>query len=136
MAGQAAFSQRSLFLFGPPGNGKTHLGHLVNNVFEGGIWIPHCIAIENNIIRIFEAVVEADQAYGQRRDDLVIEVPRADIPAEIELAVGQRLQIQSPDGNVTRVVVSDLDEASATLDANHPLAGKDLTFEVELVEIV
>ncbi len=54
LAGLAAASGRSLFVFGPPGNGKTTLGRLIHNALQGDIWIPHCIAIEDNIIRVYD----------------------------------------------------------------------------------
>lgn len=79
--------------------------------------------------------IPADQAYGPHQPELVQKVEREQIPAEIELALGVQLQAQGPDGQVFRLVVIELDETSATLDGNHPLAGKALTFELELVEI-
>ncbi|MCW8882858.1 MAG: peptidylprolyl isomerase [Sedimenticola sp.] len=79
--------------------------------------------------------IPADQAYGPHQPELVQKVEREQIPAEIELALGVQLQAQGPDGQVFRLVVVELDETSATLDGNHPLAGKALTFELELVEI-
>lgn len=54
VAALAAASGRSLFLFGPPGNGKTTLGRLLHNALEGDLWIPHCIAIDSHVIRIFD----------------------------------------------------------------------------------
>lgn len=57
VAALAASSGRSLFLFGPPGNGKTTLGRLLHNSVEGELWIPHCIAIDSHIIRIFDRQV-------------------------------------------------------------------------------
>ena len=63
------------------------------------------------------------------------DVPRADIPAEIPLEVGSRLQMQTQDGQVIPVTVAAVEEESVTLDANHPLAGEDLTFNIELVKI-
>ena len=54
LAGLAASSGRSLFVFGPPGNGKTSLGHLIHGALQGDIWIPHCIGIEENIIRVYD----------------------------------------------------------------------------------
>jgi hypothetical protein len=54
LAGLAASSGRSLFLYGPPGNGKTTLGCALNDALEGDLWIPHCIGIDSNIIRIFD----------------------------------------------------------------------------------
>jgi len=54
IAGLARASGRSLFIHGPPGNGKTTLAHLLHNALEGYLWVPHCIAIESNIIRVFD----------------------------------------------------------------------------------
>ena len=54
LAGLAATSRRSLFLFGPPGNGKTSVGRMIHAAFHGDIWIPHCIGIDENIIRIYD----------------------------------------------------------------------------------
>ena len=82
-----------------------------------------------------KTTIACDQAYGPRNDDLVIETPREHIPAEVELEVGRKLQARSQEGQVTRVVVTKVTEETVTLDANHPLAGEDLTFEIELVEI-
>ncbi|AKH21203.1 FKBP-type peptidyl-prolyl cis-trans isomerase [Sedimenticola thiotaurini] len=79
--------------------------------------------------------IPPEQAYGEHQPELVQEVDRAQIPADIELAIGVQLQAQGPDGQVFRLVVSELAENSVTLDGNHPLAGKALTFELELVEI-
>jgi FKBP-type peptidyl-prolyl cis-trans isomerase 2 len=62
-------------------------------------------------------------------------VPREQIPAEIPLEVGIQLQMQSPTGQVMPVTVVEISETEVILDANHPLAGKDLTFELELVSI-
>ena len=79
--------------------------------------------------------IPANEAYGQRRDDLLMVVEREKLPEGMEPAVGQQLQMQRTDGMTAIVVVSDISETTITLDANHPLAGKDLTFEIELVEI-
>lgn len=80
--------------------------------------------------------VAAEDAYGERRDDLVFALEREQLPEELDLEVGQRLQLRQQDGNTFQVTVADLDEQSVTVDANHPLAGRELTFEIELVEIV
>jgi peptidylprolyl isomerase len=79
--------------------------------------------------------IPADEAYGERRADMVMVVERERIPENIEPDVGQQLQI-AQGGQVAVVTVTDVAEESVTLDANHPLAGRDLTFELELVEIV
>ena len=79
--------------------------------------------------------VPADQAYGQADPSARQAVPRSEIPAEIPLEQGLQLQMQTPEGQVVPVTVADVNETEVTLDANHPLAGKDLTFAVELVSV-
>lgn len=81
-----------------------------------------------------EIRIPAAEAYGDRKDDLVIIVERAQLPPDIEPAVGQQLQL-SQEGRAFVVTVADVNEQNITLDANHPLAGEDLTFELQLVEI-
>lgn len=78
--------------------------------------------------------IEPENAYGERREEMVQNVPRNDIPAEIELAVGMQLQASGPQGQMI-VTVMELSDDVVRLDANHPLAGKALTFDLELVEI-
>ncbi len=75
-------------------------------------------------------------AYGPRRDELVHQVPRGDIPAEIELEPGRTLLAHTPDGNQLQLVVREVTDDNVTVDANHPLAGEDLTFDLEMVEVV
>jgi peptidylprolyl isomerase len=79
--------------------------------------------------------ITPDDAYGPLRKDLVIEVKKSDIPGEIDTSVGQRLQIPQPEGQPIPVVITEVTDETITLDANHPLAGKTLIFDVELVEI-
>lgn len=79
--------------------------------------------------------IPSDEAYGPVHEEARQDVPRAQIPAEIPLEVGIQLQMQSPTGQVVPVTVVAITEESVTLDANHPLAGKDLTFALELVSI-
>ncbi len=79
--------------------------------------------------------VPADQAYGQPDPNARQSVPRAEIPAEIPLDLGTQLQVQTPQGQVMPVTVVEVTDAEVTLDANHPLAGRNLTFAIELVEI-
>ena len=80
--------------------------------------------------------VSALLAYGPRRDDLVVEVEKEKLNDDIEPQIGQRLQIKQPDGQSFIVTVTEVSDQSVVLDANHPLAGKDLIFEIDLVEIV
>src|SRR5690606_16604641 len=79
--------------------------------------------------------VPADEAYGQPMDEARQAIPRDQIPADIPLELGTRLQMQTPDGQAVPVVVAELNDDTVTLDANHPLAGQDLTFNIELVAI-
>ncbi|NNF49962.1 MAG: peptidylprolyl isomerase [Woeseiaceae bacterium] len=79
--------------------------------------------------------MEADQAYGERRDELVQEVPRSALPDEIKPEEGMALQSQSPEGHIMNLVVTGVADASITVDANHPLAGHALSFDIELVAI-
>lgn len=79
--------------------------------------------------------VPSDQAYGAVNEDARQAIPRGDIPADIPLEVGTQLQMQTPQGQVMPVTVAEVTETEVTLDANHPLAGKDLTFAIELVKI-
>ena len=80
--------------------------------------------------------VPADQAYGPYREELVQEIDRELVPEDLKLEVGQQLALRLSPGRSIRVTVTKLTESKVTLDANHPLAGKDLTFDLQLVEIV
>lgn len=79
--------------------------------------------------------IEAGNAYGERRDELVFTVSRDQMPEETDVEVGDMLRVGFPDGSNAAVQVTAADDQSVTLDANHPLAGKNLTFELELVSI-
>lgn len=79
--------------------------------------------------------VESNNAYGPRREDLIAEVERNRIPEHIDPQVGQQLQINQPNGEAMVVTVTAVSESNVRLDGNHPLAGKDLVFDIELVEI-
>ncbi len=78
-------------------------------------------------------IIEADQAYGQRIDALVQQVARASINLDADPQVGMNLIMQLPDGNQIPITITEVTPEYLTLDANHPLAGSQLTFEVELV---
>jgi len=80
--------------------------------------------------------VTAENAYGPHQPDAIQTVERSMIPAEVELAIGAQLQATAPDGQVLVLTVSAVEETTVTLDGNHPLAGQDLTFDIELMEIV
>ena len=83
-----------------------------------------------------QVTIAPEQAYGPRDPDRVQAVPREQIPENIPTEPGTQLQMQTPQGQAIPVVVAEVTETEVTLDANHPLAGKELTFDVELVEIV
>ena len=79
--------------------------------------------------------IPADKAYGPYKKEMVLEVSKAELPKGIEVQVGQQLQITQPNGQAFIVTAINMSESHITLDANHPLAGKDLTFDIQLVEI-
>ncbi|MBW2467081.1 MAG: peptidylprolyl isomerase [Deltaproteobacteria bacterium] len=75
------------------------------------------------------------KAYGEQNPSMIMVVDRKHIPPGINPEIGQRLEMGSPSGELIHVTVIKTDEQNITLDANPPLAGKDLTFDIELVEI-
>ena len=79
--------------------------------------------------------IPAEEAYGPHYDEMVLVIERDQLPEGLVPNIGQQLEMSQPDGRTVIVVVTDVSEASITVDANHPMAGKDLTFEIELVEI-
>lgn len=104
---------------------------------------------ENVLIPDFEAAIDgmavgenkkvnitAENAYGPRQDALIQTIERETIPDNIPLEEGLQLQAATPDGGPLILTVQSFDETTVTMDANHPLAGENLTFDIELVEIV
>jgi FKBP-type peptidyl-prolyl cis-trans isomerase 2 len=103
---------------------------------------------DGNMIKGFDAAVygmvvgdkktvniPAVEAYGERRDDMMIEVPISQVPPNIQPEVGQQLVLQGQGGQPMPVTVVELTDEKIVLDANHDLAGKDLIFDIELVTI-
>ena len=86
-----------------------------------------------NIGEKVSVTVAPDQAYGPIREDLVVEVPTDKMPGPVE--VGQLLQADGGDGGVVQVIVKEVNEDVIIIDGNHPLAGQDLVFEIEVVSI-
>ena len=82
------------------------------------------------------AEILADQAYGPYLEDKVVEVSRDRFPPHLELQIGTVLRMRKAGGEKIRRIVMNLSETRVTLDANHPLAGEDLTFDLQLIEIV
>jgi len=80
--------------------------------------------------------IEADDAYGQRSEELVAVIERSEIPADVNPQLGDQMEVVMEDGNSMPVTVTDATDTTITLDANHPLAGMALTFDIRLVEIV
>ena len=79
--------------------------------------------------------IPAVDAYGERNDELMIQYPKTELPDDINPEVGQQLQMQNQDGQTFVVTVAEVSPEAVTLDGNHPMAGKDLNFDLELVEI-
>ena len=79
--------------------------------------------------------IPADHAYGPHRPEAVQELARAEIPEGIDMAPGTMLEAEDSHGHRVVLKVVELTEETVTLDANHPLAGEDLTFAIELVKI-
>lgn len=80
--------------------------------------------------------IDPEQAYGAYDENAVITTTRSVLPDNLTPSVGQRLQAQDREGNPLLVTITEVTNATVTLDANHPLAGKELTFEIALQEIV
>ncbi len=80
--------------------------------------------------------IPSDDAYGPRRDELVIHVDKAEFPPSLDPREGVMLNLQGPEEEVIRAVITEVSDDSVVIDANHPLAGEDLTFDIELTEIV
>jgi peptidylprolyl isomerase len=79
--------------------------------------------------------IESEDAYGEYSDELLFDVARTDLPPNIEPKEGMVLQVSAEDGTVSNVVIKEVADDSIVLDANHPLAGKALHFEINLVSI-
>ena len=80
--------------------------------------------------------IPVDQAYGPRNEELIMDFPTDRLPEDLKPEVGMQLQLNNEQGQTFPVVVRSVSEASITLDGNHPLAGEELIFDIELVEIV
>jgi len=80
-------------------------------------------------------VIEPDQAYGESNPALTEEISRADLPENIELTEGGQLEVTQDDGSILLFMIDKVTEKTVTLDANHPLAGKALTFVIEMLKV-
>ena len=115
---------------------------------SGGRNPPEFTRGEGKVIRGFDEAVQgmeegqvktvtvpSDQAYGEHRDNLVVTVSKQQLPEGLSPEAGQQLQMRTNEGRTFQVVVTAVESDAVELDANHPLAGRDLTFEIELVRI-
>ncbi len=80
--------------------------------------------------------IPMEKAYGPRRNDMIVTVKRDQFPPDVKPDVGQRLEITQENNQDILVTVTDITDSTITLDANHPLAGRSLTFDLELVGIL
>lgn len=79
--------------------------------------------------------IPAEQAYGVPREEMIETVERKDLPDDLDLKAGGQLEVTRQDGSVFLVMVDELTDTTATLNANHPLAGKELIFDIDMLEI-
>lgn len=79
--------------------------------------------------------IPVDEAYGAKNPDMIIEFPVSEFPDDLKLEKGQRLNMTNGAGQIIPVVITEIGQETVMLDANHPLAGEDLVFDIELVEI-
>ena len=79
--------------------------------------------------------ISPEDAFGQPQEDLVVDIKKSELPKDVELAAGAYLNIESSDGKEFKAKVVEIKEDTVTLDANHPLAGVTINYDVELIEI-
>lgn len=80
--------------------------------------------------------VPADQAFGPHLDEMVVVIDRTQLPSDFNPKIGDQVQFRQMDGQILTVLVTDVSALNITIDANHPLAGKDLTFDIQFIEAV
>jgi len=128
--------------------GKLTTGEIFDSSEEGGNGPLEFTIGEGDVIPGFEEAVigmssgeaktvtiPVEQAYGPRMDELVAEVEREYLPQDAEPKLGQQYEVTQDDGQVFNVTVTEMNDTTVTLDANHPLAGRDLVFDIKLIEI-
>ena len=82
------------------------------------------------------ATIKPDEGYGDFQDDMVFQVDRDRLPSDMTPEIGTELRVRTPDDSMIPVIIVDVQDDKVTIDANHPLAGRDLVFDITLVEIV
>lgn len=80
-------------------------------------------------------VIEPNQAYGETNPALIEKINRSDLPENLELTEGGQLEVTQGDGSILLLMIDKITEETVTLNANHPLAGKELTFVIELLDV-
>ncbi len=105
---------------------RINFGHVIQGFEEGVVGMK---VGESKVVEIPVA-----KAYGERNDEMVIQAPIEQVPPDLKPELGMRLEMGGANGEVLRVVVVEIADTHITLDANPPLAGEDLIFEIELVE--
>mgnify|MGYP000311727855 CR=1 FL=1 len=80
--------------------------------------------------------IPATEAYGEVNEEAVMSVPKTNFPSDFDFVEGQMVQVQTQQGQQLTPTISEIQDTNVVLDFNHPLAGKDLTFDIELVQIV
>jgi len=82
------------------------------------------------------ATISPEEGFGPYQEQKIQTVDRGELPADMEIAVGQQFEIVRPDGQKTPVIIKDVSDSRVTLDANHPLAGMNLFFKINLLAIL
>jgi FKBP-type peptidyl-prolyl cis-trans isomerase 2 len=80
--------------------------------------------------------VPTDQAFGPHLDEMVVAIERTRLPEDFNPKIVEQVQFRQMDNQIATVLVTDVSESTITIDANHPLAGKDLTFDIQFLEVV
>jgi peptidylprolyl isomerase len=106
---------------------KVGAGQMIKGFDEA---IPGMAVGEKKTINI-----SPENAYGEKSQEAIVEFPKSNIPEDLKLEPGMKLQLQNENGDPIPVVVSEIKDDVVVLDANHELAGKELVFDIELVEI-
>lgn len=119
----------------------TNIGESVTKPFSFRIGGKKVIpALEDGVLgmqvnELRKVPVAAEQGYGEYNDDLVLKVDRKMFPDDLRLYPGRALQYQTRNGERANFVVREVENETVVIDANHPLAGQDLVYEVELLEV-
>lgn len=83
-----------------------------------------------------EVTIPPDQGYGERNEEAIMDIPNDQLPDDVDPQVGMVLQAQTQDGGTLKLQIVEVNDDSVKVDANHPLAGQNLNFQLQLVEVV